>query len=90
MSICCCGRCLCALIFFGGWEPFILYFGVVALLVFQVCVDLIFFENYWRYFFILVEIKTLWLGVPAVQFFCCFETPLDFMDVGLGIVHMDL
>ncbi len=40
-------------------------------------------------FFILVEIKTLWLGVPAVQFFCCFETPLDFMDVGLGIVHME-
>ena len=40
-------------------------------------------------FLILVGIETFWLGVPAVQLFCCFETQLDFMDVGLGIVHME-
>ncbi len=67
----------------------ILCFGVVALLVFQVCVDLIVFCKLLEVFLLLVEIETSWLGVPAVQLFCCFETHLDFMDVGLGIVQME-
>ena len=88
MSICCCGRCLCALIFFGVGALYIVFWCCCFACISGMC-GLYYFCTLLEIFKIFVEIETLWLGVPAVQFFCCFETPLDFMDVGLGIVHME-
>ncbi len=73
---------------FLGWEPFILYWCCCFAYISGMC-GFNFFCTLLDIFIIFVEIETLWLGVPAVQLFCCFETPLDFMDVGLGIVHME-